>query len=36
MDMQPLGDKEKEVMEYLIGSLDDDGLLPQGPGQHLR
>ncbi len=28
-------DKEKEVMEYLIGSLDDDGLLTQGPGQHL-
>lgn len=27
MDMQPLNDKEKEVMEYLIGSLDDDGLL---------
>lgn len=27
MDMQPLSDKEKEVMEYLIGSLDDDGLL---------
>ena len=28
MDMQNLTDKEKEVMEYLIGSLDDDGLLP--------
>lgn len=27
MDMQSLSDKEKEVMEYLIGSLDDDGLL---------
>ena len=27
MDMQPLSDKEKKVMEYLIGSLDDDGLL---------
>lgn len=27
MDMQQLSDKEKEVMEYLIGSLDDDGLL---------
>ena len=27
MDMQPLSDKEKEVMEYLIGSLDNDGLL---------
>lgn len=27
MDMQPLSKKEKEVMEYLIGSLDDDGLL---------
>ena len=27
MDMQVLSDKEKEVMEYLIGSLDDDGLL---------
>lgn len=27
MDMQLLSDKEKEVMEYLIGSLDDDGLL---------
>lgn len=27
MDMQPLSNKEKEVMEYLIGSLDDDGLL---------
>ncbi len=27
MDMQVLTDKEKEVMEYLIGSLDDDGLL---------
>ena len=27
MDMQPLSEKEKEVMEYLIGSLDDDGLL---------
>lgn len=25
--MQNLTDKEKEVMEYLIGSLDDDGLL---------
>ena len=27
MDMQVLSDKEKEIMEYLIGSLDDDGLL---------
>lgn len=27
MDMQNLTDKEKEVMEYLIGSLDNDGLL---------
>lgn len=27
MDMQILSDKEKEIMEYLIGSLDDDGLL---------
>ena len=27
MDMQNLTDKEKEIMEYLIGSLDDDGLL---------
>ena len=27
MDMQPLSDKEKKVMEYLIGSQDDDGLL---------
>ncbi len=27
MDMQVLTDKEKQVMEYLIGSLDDDGLL---------
>ena len=27
MDMQVLSDKEKEVMEYLIGSLDNDGLL---------
>ena len=27
MDMQTLSDTEKEVMEYLIGSLDDDGLL---------
>lgn len=27
MDMQVLTDKEKTVMEYLIGSLDDDGLL---------
>ena len=27
MDMQVLTDKEKEVMEYLIGSLDDDGWL---------
>ncbi len=27
MDMQVMGDKEKLVMEYLIGSLDDDGLL---------
>ena len=27
MDMQVLSDKEKQVMEYLIGSLDDDGLL---------
>ena len=27
MDMQVLTDKEKKVMEYLIGSLDNDGLL---------
>ena len=27
MDLQVLSDKEKEIMEYLIGSLDDDGLL---------
>ena len=27
MDMQVLTDKEKQVMEYLIGSLDDDGIL---------
>ena len=27
MDMQVLTDKEREVMEYLIGSLDNDGLL---------
>ena len=27
MDMQVLSDKEKEIMEYLIGSLDSDGLL---------
>jgi len=27
MDMQVLTDKEKEIMEYLIGSLDDDGWL---------
>ena len=27
MDMQVLSEKEKEIMEYLIGSLDDDGLL---------
>ena len=27
MDMQVLSDKEKQVMEYLIGSLDEDGLL---------
>lgn len=27
MDMQVLTEKEKEVMEYLIGSLDEDGLL---------
>ncbi len=27
MDMQVLDDTEKDVMEYLIGSLDDDGLL---------
>ena len=27
MDMQVLSDKEKQIMEYLIGSLDDDGLL---------
>ena len=27
MDMQILSDKEKQVMEYLIGSLDEDGLL---------
>lgn len=27
MDMHILSDKEKEIMEYLIGSLDDDGLL---------
>ncbi len=27
MDMQVLSDKEKDAMEYLIGSLDDDGLL---------
>ena len=27
MDMQVLSDKEKEIMEYLIGSLDDDGWL---------
>ena len=27
MDMQILTDKEKQVMEYLIGSLDSDGLL---------
>ena len=27
MDMQVLDDTEKKIMEYLIGSLDDDGLL---------
>lgn len=27
MDMQILTDKEKQIMEYLIGSLDEDGLL---------
>ena len=27
MDMQVLNDTEKQIMEYLIGSLDDDGLL---------
>lgn len=27
MDMQILDDTEKQIMEYLIGSLDDDGLL---------
>lgn len=27
MDMQILSDKEKQIMEYLIGSLDEDGLL---------
>jgi len=27
MDMQVLTDKEREIMTYLIGSLDDDGLL---------
>jgi len=27
MDMQVLSEKGKEIMEYLIGSLDDDGLL---------
>lgn len=27
MDMQMLTDKEKQIMEYLIGSLDEDGLL---------
>ncbi len=27
MDMQMLSDQERDVMEYLIGSLDDDGLL---------
>lgn len=27
MDMQVLSDTEKQIMEYLIGSLDDDGLL---------
>ena len=27
MDMQMLDDTEKQIMEYLIGSLDDDGLL---------
>ena len=27
MDMQALSDKERDVMEYLIGSLDNDGLL---------
>ncbi len=27
MEMLPLGEQEKEIMEYLIGSLDSDGLL---------
>lgn len=27
MDMQILTDKEKQIMEYLVGSLDEDGLL---------
>lgn len=27
LDMEPLSQKEHDVMEYLIGSLDDDGLL---------
>lgn len=30
MDMQILTDKEKQIMEYLIGSLDEDGLLRKG------
>lgn len=32
MDMQVLTDKQKQVMEYLIGSLDDDGLLRKDLG----
>ena len=32
MDMQVLTDKQKEVMEYLIGSLDDDGILRKDLG----
>ena len=27
LDMQPLSDQQKEIGEYIIGSLDDDGLL---------
>ena len=27
MDMAPLTDVQRDIMEYLVGSLDDDGLL---------
>ena len=36
MNMTDLTEQERDIMEYLIGSFDDDGLLTQVVGQYQR